>query len=150
MRVGLVSCSKQKADVLPGSEVKASELYTSTLFNKSRRYVEACCDAWGILSARHGLLMPDDMISAYEQTLAQMSAVQRMAWAIKVADAIAERWGFDAEYVVLAGKRYSTAVAGFPHTDFPLRGLNMGARLRWLNRQTTTPERKLEVFNDQV
>src|ERR1700722_4703764 len=50
----------------------ARDLYQSDWFPKARCYVEAIGCAWFILSAKHGLIHPDDVISPYEQTLTTM------------------------------------------------------------------------------
>ena len=44
-RIGLVGCVKQK----PRKPALAKDLYTSTLFEGRRRYVEQSCDDWWIL-----------------------------------------------------------------------------------------------------
>ena len=57
MRVGLVGCVKKKGS----SPAPAGDLYISPLFIGRRRFVEASCDRWFILSALHGLLDPDQV-----------------------------------------------------------------------------------------
>lgn len=79
-RIGLVGCVKQKAD----HPATASDLYTSTLFRGRRAFVEVSCDAWFILSAKHGLVSPDAVLEPYDESLTDMSAAARRAWAVRV------------------------------------------------------------------
>src|SRR5437879_2590214 len=60
-RVGLVGCVKSKRSV----PTAAADLYTSTLFVGRRRWVEASCERWFILSAKHGVVPPDELIEPY-------------------------------------------------------------------------------------
>lgn len=62
MKVGLVGCVKSKR----GTAAPARDLYTSALFRGRRRYVELTCDRWFILSARHGLVEPEEILEPYD------------------------------------------------------------------------------------
>jgi hypothetical protein len=129
LRVGLVACSKSKRT----GRSRAEDLYTGALFRKSRRYVRRHCDAWAILSAKYGLLLPGRLVEPYEKTLNTMSARRRRTWARFVRQAIHREWP-RADFVVLAGARYREAVAGLP-AKFPLAGLSLGRQLQWLKRR---------------
>ncbi len=63
-RVGLVSCVKTKRSIATA----AKDLYISPLFRGQRQAVEAGCDRWFILSAKHGLLAPNTVIAPYDDT----------------------------------------------------------------------------------
>lgn len=78
--IALVSCVKQKQN----SPCPARDMYTSALFSKARVYAETSADAWFILSAKYGLVQPDETIAPYEQTLKGASASDRRNWATKV------------------------------------------------------------------
>ncbi len=71
MRIGLVGCCKKKLD----RAAPARELYQSDLFKSSVAWLEARdeLDGWAILSAKHRLVMPDDVIYPYELSLADMN-----------------------------------------------------------------------------
>jgi hypothetical protein len=47
----------------------AGDLYVSSLFMGRRRFVEASCDRWFILSALHGGVDPDEVIEPYDESL---------------------------------------------------------------------------------
>lgn len=63
-RIALVGCTKGK---LP-ARAPARDLYVGDLFAKARAYAQTF-DAWYVLSARHGLVLPDEVIEPYDVTL---------------------------------------------------------------------------------
>lgn len=131
MRIGLVGCVKSKL----GRPAPAGDLYVSPLFQGRRRYVEATCDAWLILSAEHGVLDPKTVIAPYDRTLVGASDEARRAWALRVLDDLRERfpdlgahefelhagrdyWGFGLrEGLKAAGARVTYPVAGMPFAE---------------------------------
>ncbi len=135
MRVALVSCVKSKRSV----PTPAGDLYTSTLFLGLRRYAEANADRWYILSAKHGLLDPSEVVAPYEQTLNKMPASARRDWAEEVNSELARVLPADAEVIVLAGERYREGVVPFLRrrghgVSVPLEGLPFGKQLQFLAR----------------
>lgn len=115
MRVGLVSCCKTKLD----HPAPARELYTSTMFRYAVQWIENShrCDEWAILSAKHGLVLPDQVISPYDVYLGGMIAPQRKAWVERTRKQILDRWGPDTIYLVLMGHDYKTALRGLMVED---------------------------------
>jgi hypothetical protein len=131
--VYLVACvSKKRA-----GPTQARELYISDWFGKARHYVEATHSPWFILSAKHGLVAPDQIIAPYERTLNSMSAPERRAWAAQVR-AQMKRSLPDAErIVILAGLRYREYLMDFLRqrakiVDVPMEGLGIGRQLHYL------------------
>lgn len=135
-RVVLVSCVKSKKS----SASAAQNLYTSDLFLSMRAYARQNSDQWFILSAEHGVLRPDEVISPYEKTLNKMLKVERLEWAEKVQCRLLELMPLDASVVVLAGERYREGVVsflrerGYP-VEIPMVGLKFGFQLRWLKER---------------
>lgn len=80
MRIGLVGCVKGKRS----RPAPARELYMSALFLGRRAFVEATCERWFILSAKHGLVDPDDVLEPYDQTLKDASEAHRRQWSARV------------------------------------------------------------------
>lgn len=126
--VGLVSCVAGKQ----ATACAARDLYTSPLFRMSRRLAELVCSEWGILSAKHGLVMPDDVIEPYNETLNRMPVDQRRLWAVKTRRALVRRWP-GRRFMILAGLRYATALSGLRTYD-PLYNLPIGKRLQRLKQ----------------
>lgn len=86
-RIGLVGCVKRKA----GSPRPAQDLYMSELFRGRRAYVERSCDEWWIVSAKHGLVHPVEVLAPYDETLKDASHITRRRWSEAVLVAIDER-----------------------------------------------------------
>lgn len=128
MRIGLVACCGQKLE----GRHPAGEIYQSSLFLKSREWVEKNCDKLMILSAKHGLIDPHQVIESYDVTLNDMPAQQRKDWSEKVR---AQMQSFvNDEIVVLAGKNYCGWTDGF-NVQRPMEGFGIGQQLQWLTNQ---------------
>lgn len=128
MRVGLVACCGQKLEGMH----PAGDIYQSPLFRKSREWAEVNCDKWMILSAKHGLLDPQQVIESYDLTLNNMPAERRRAWSDSVRTQLAEF--SDDDLVVLAGKNYCGWATGL-NVNRPLEGMGIGQQLAWLTTQ---------------
>lgn len=135
MRIGLVGCVKTKLD----RPAAAKDLYGSPLFRGRRTYVEQSCDRWFILSAKLGVVDPDDVIEPYEQTLKTASEGERRRWSQMVLTSLDVLLG-DCTAVVFemhAGADYVDhgLAAGLlergAELEYPVKGLRMGEQLAW-------------------
>ena len=147
--VGLVSCASKKHPIA----AQAKDLYRSALFAKSREFVEQRCDSWFILSAKHGLVEPSEVLESYEETLNTKSREERDEWAERVWRSLRQRLRQDDHVTILAGKRYRERLvpllaAHGCHVDVPMQGLGIGRQLQWLSRRLAQPcrERDIERF----
>jgi hypothetical protein len=137
--VVLIGCVKRK---LPHA-APAQDLYDSPLFRKERAYAEASGAPWFILSARHGLVPPTELLHPYELRLSKTSREYRRDWGERVVEQLADRYGDVAGRVVEihAGAAYADAISdrlrrvGAVVVE-PLRGLTMGQRLAWYGTDT--------------
>ena len=115
-RVALIACGAKNRD--DGFRHPAKQLYTGSFFRMSARWAEAVADEWAILSAKHGLLRPDDTVVAYEQSLMSMSADERDRWADRVVDQVTAIWDpASTVFVSSAGTLYRRVLDRFPHTE---------------------------------
>lgn len=139
--VGLVSCSKSKLDVA----APAWKLYSpSWVFRKSAEYVSRRCGVWHVLSAKHGVVDPDQVLEPYDVTLVGASKAVRNRWAARVLKQLRDRYaGKTVTFVLMAGERYADALDGIEHADWiratveqPMRGMSTGARRKWLGTVT--------------
>lgn len=130
-RIGLVACSKKKRE----ARARAVELYDpSWSFRKARAIVRERCDAWWVLSAKHGLVHPGAKIDPYDLTLARLSRAERREWAEWVAGQLRQRYQIEnTHFLVLAGRHYAAALDGFPQMETPLAGLGTGHQRHWLS-----------------
>ena len=76
----LVSCVSAKRT----TPALAKDLYQSDWFIKARAYAESVGSCWFILSAKYGLVRPDEMIEPYEMTLNTMGVAERRNWSRRV------------------------------------------------------------------
>ena len=116
----LAGCVKTK---LPGRH-RARNLYRSDLFLGRRRYAESQGVPWFILSAKYGLLAPDDEVDSYDVALIELSPNERAEWVRRVLAEIDRRLG------LLSGKTVEIH-AGFEYREYGLkRGLeSRGAKV---------------------
>jgi hypothetical protein len=69
LKIGFISCTKKKK----GFSCPSEEMYSiSPLFQKAYSYCKDHYDKVYILSAKYGLLKPDQVIDPYDQTLNSM------------------------------------------------------------------------------
>ncbi len=130
MTVCLIACCGPKLD----RPAAVRELYTSPLFRKSVAFAERNGWRWAVLSAKHGLVQPDDVLEPYDVTLSRMNSWERFEWADRTHRQMSTTFPLCAEFVVLAGKLYRAAVVGLPHT-IPMAGLGIGRQLQWLTER---------------
>ncbi len=143
-KVVLVACVGRKLN----HAAPAAELYRSPWFRKARRYAELAGERWWVLSAKYGLVAPDEVIEPYDETLRRMLARRRRLWACQVLENLTlttdPTWD---EVIVLAGRAYRELLAvwlayrGYS-VNVPMEGLGIGRQLRWLNRAIEELERE--------
>lgn len=126
--VGLVACCKSKLVV----RAKARVLYTGNLFRLSLAWLEPRCEGLGILSAKHGLLLPDQEVDPYEQTLVGAPEADKAAWAAKVRAQLEAAFP-GAGFLAVCGKDYLGALDGLPH-EVAFGGLRLGEKLSALKK----------------
>ena len=134
-RIGLVGCVKKKQ----GLAVPARDLYVSTLFWGRRAYVERSCDTWWILSAKHGLVHPLEVLAPYDMTLKDMGRDERRKWSrqvLKDLESLGNPQPGDV-FEIHAGSEYRNfgLVDGVRklgcEVDIPTEGLRIGVQLRF-------------------
>lgn len=135
--LALVACCKLKLD----KPAPAKDLYISPLFKKIRARVERRADDWAILSAAHGIVLPDTVIEPYDVTLNNMVADERRAWARRVIASLRDIPNI--KYVdrieIYAGVKYREFLEGPMEKfgikiDVPFRGMGVGDQLGYLTR----------------
>lgn len=138
----LLGCVKTKQ----GSPAPAEDLYTSPLFQKRRAYAERSGATWFILSALHGLLLPDELVEPYDMALADQDSSYRQRWGKRVLASLSERLVLEGLTVEIhAGAAYVDAIEpglrGLgARVVVPLRGLNQGQHLAWYGATPPRPD----------
>lgn len=131
----LVACSKKKLNYLE----QAKNLYQGHLFKLARRYAEQVGDEWYILSAKWGLVHPDQILEPYNVTLSDYPPLRRALWGFMVRSQLKFHAPvpFSNRLIVLAGKQYRVQIL-LPldyHVEVPLDGLGIGQQMSWLKEQ---------------
>ena len=127
----LVSCVKTKRN----HSCKASDMYVSSLFKKMMAYaVSLKPDQIYILSAKYGLLKPDDMIDPYEKTLKNMRSDEKKIWAESVLLRLRSLADLEQDsFVFLAGNEYRKNIVPYiRNVSTPMEKLPFGRQLQWL------------------
>ena len=130
-----LSCTASKND----KTCKAQEMYISAYFKKSFEYAKSLNPRKiYILSAKHGLLELNDIISPYNLTLNKMTSKERKLWADKVIKQCeAKNIDFSEKAVFLCGKNYREYVMPkFENASAPLFNLGIGKQLQWYDKNT--------------
>jgi hypothetical protein len=166
VKIGLVGCGAQKKQ----GKHQAQDLYTSTYFELKKQYAETVCDTWYILSAKHGVILPEKQIEDYDTTVKDMTEDETREWAEQVyqdlhswTDELAsEEYEGPHRIVWLAGEDYIQPVENLvmeddreefvPRSQLPFRQTNgIGEQMRWLKKQIqqekTVTQQKLGETN---
>lgn len=122
-------------------------MYTSTLFRGRMRAVEASCDTWFVLSAKHGLLDPHEIIEPYDVALKDLSPAAQRAWSAAVLDSLHLRLSDlrGRAFEIHAGSAYrdNGLVSGLENAgatvEIPTEGLTIGQQLAFYGKGTRWP-----------
>lgn len=134
-KICLIACASQKQVIA----APAQELYQSELFRKSVGWMHRQhFDGWFILSAKHGLVKPDQILEPYNLTLNAMKADARRQWAQAVLTELSTVLPDHASITFLAGSKYREYLSdalrekGY-EVMIPMQGLKIGKQLQWLD-----------------
>lgn len=146
-RLCIIPCGAKKIwDVDPSrGVVKACSVYKSPFHTACQKYATAFFTDWVILSAKHGFLLPDDLVPAnYDVAFGTKNA------AIMTAEALRhqrkEKGLMDyQEIIVLGGKKYRKVISEIfdeeDHVTYPLAGCKgIGYMLQRLNKAIESEE----------
>jgi hypothetical protein len=129
----LVGCSRTKSAV----PAPAEDLFQGPGFRRARAYAAASGAPWFVLSAKYGLLTPDDVVGPYDVYLPDRSSAYRAAWGEWVVSQLAERQVLHGARVEVHASQAYTAPLREPlrrrgaTLHEPLAGLRQGERLAW-------------------
>lgn len=141
--VCIVGCTAHKRD----QPLPAERLYSSELFFRCRRYAQAHYDEWLVLSARHGLIRPCEIVEPYDRKLTTLSRDERRELAKRIACQASGMFrDRDVEFSSLCGEEYDTLLeeAGIRFHRKPEFALPIGMKLHALGA-ATDPDNSQEV-----
>ena len=137
-RIGLVGCGKAKREGVHA----ARDLYVGRLFTGAFALSHTEHDDTYILSARHGLLRPDDRVASYDFCLHDLRLSDRHRWGAGVVYHLQTLFptSMRLEFVLLAGAAYvrpildaarSARLSAWSFED-PMAGMGLLQRMSWL------------------
>ena len=135
-KIILISCTNKKLEEI----APAKEMYTpSPFFRKMRAYAERFGDKWFILSAKHHLLSPEEVIEPYNVFLGDFSKNERKDWAMEVLSELKNEVYRDDEIVLIAGRKYTEFLikplqSGGYKVSWPVEGMRFGEQMHWLEK----------------
>ena len=145
--VGVVACGEEKLS----HATPAKHLYSSRHFQLCRAYVRQRCEAWCILSAKHRVLHPNEVIEPYNE---RVSGGARQIgkpgfWHHRTAHELRSIFSTEerpVHFYVLCGTTYRAVFdrwgadcrlfAGDGGVAYPLKSLGIGEQDAWLMEQT--------------
>lgn len=144
--IGLVAAPRRQR----GGVCRARDQYDpSPIFRRARDYCERAFSEWYIISTRHHLLAPHQVIGVGEPGLHRLSPQERQQWVEHVAAALLAlhtRGSDSPHFVLYASQRYADLLQrAAPDLDIelPLSGLSLRERLRWYDDRLRTQSRVL-------
>lgn len=120
----------------------AENMFTSTLFKRSRDYARSQCDVWYIASAHYGLLEPDELIDPYSVTIDSLSDEERFKVTQRIVQGLYRRGvSTNDSFVILTKAAYSNILepvlaARSYDARYPLAGKGIVQQLWWLEAHT--------------
>lgn len=142
-----LSCTKEKKN----KRCKAIEMYSeSDLYSKCLEYAKKLkYDKLYILSAKHHVLEPDDIISPYNVTLNDFSIEQKKQWTDKVIKILKEKnINFDEKVYFLCGDSYIEFLKKYftnYECVFEDKG-GIGDIMHWLDKENKSTYESLKDF----
>jgi hypothetical protein len=142
----LITCSKEKGQ----KKAPAKDLYKSERFKYSRNLAEVYADQWFILSAKHGLLKPSDLITPYETCLHELDTTTRHKWYKMVINQLTPYLNTDSQVVYIGDEEYAQEISLFLSEKniplfMPFRHLMEENRILWLKQVQPSSHRMREV-----
>jgi hypothetical protein len=104
----ITECTKEKLGYDSSVKVPAKQMYQGRLFKAVRNYCEKMGFDYVIISAKYGLLRPDDVIEGYEMVLKTKEDVERIRPQVEEKlRPLLERYD---KVIVIAGKQYREVI----------------------------------------
>jgi len=129
----LLGCGKNKK----GVRSSAAQLYTSPRFQMGVRLAGRLQVPLFVISAKHGLVLPDEAIDPYDLTIDQLSDTAKSVWAAQVVKTLMSKNRRVTQVLILADDDYAEPLSRLfaeKNVDAlrPLQGLAQSAHLPFL------------------
>jgi hypothetical protein len=145
-KIALVAAPKRQRGIV----CRAADQYDpSPVFRRAREYCQRHYSEWLILSVRHRLLSPHQVIGPGELTFNTLSGEERAAWIECVAAHLRARYERSADplaFVLYTSQRHADLLMrAAPDLTFelPLSGLRLRERIEWYDERLRLQPRVL-------
>lgn len=138
--IALVGCtSRQHRQAMP-----ARWLYHSEWFVRAAAVAETSSAGWFILSARYGLLHPDQKIAPYDLILNDLSPSQRQVWAASVVQSLVQILKPNDRVLLLTDPEYAAPLLPVLansawRINAPLTDLTLPGQISWMDNALDNP-----------
>ena len=129
----LISCSSRKTK----QPAPAAALYRGTVFKASLAWAtHRAPKAIYILSAKHHLVEPGQLLEPYDLTLNDMPISELRRWSNTVLQQLRSAADIERDrFVILAGEKYRRyLLPHLKHVELPLEGMRIGEQVQFLQR----------------
>lgn len=134
-----ISCGKKKRECA----CRAIDMYIGNYFKAEAEAAKALGGKIWILSAKYGLLSPDDVITPYNLRLSWLNAIQRKIWADNVIKQMQrEGINFNEQAIFLCGNDYSKLLVNYFPNRKTLTARSMSDRIAKLKQITNRKEQQ--------
>lgn len=145
----ITGCTKSKLGLDSSVAARAEDMYTGRLFKAVRFYAKVKQFPYVIVSAKYGLLHPEDVVEGYENVLRTNDDVARIK--PRVSDRLIEILAEFDKILVIAGKRYRDVLEDVWDERFMyVKSRGYADLARIVNRASvgvTTPKLKFYIEN---
>ncbi|MCC6930741.1 MAG: hypothetical protein IT359_17255 [Gemmatimonadaceae bacterium] len=119
---------------------RARDHFTSPLFRELCTYANREAGRWLLLSAGHGVVEPDAVITPVTSVIGRKDTAARRTWTALVIEQLAPRLTGVERILLLANARSREYLLDYLQLEgrtvlVPLEGLSLGQQLQWLRRQ---------------
>lgn len=130
MKVAIIACSSTKH---PKHNVEAQNLYAGWTFESFKKLAQKE-ERWYIVSAKYGLLRPNDKISVYDFMINQMTKTERILWGKKVIISLASECDLANDtFILYCPESYHKHFASYlKNKETPVKGLGIGEQRQYL------------------
>lgn len=142
--VAVISCGRRKNNF----RTQAKNLYTGNLFIAARKFCECNYSDWIILSAKYGVLFPEQMVEPYDLFIDDFTEDEKINWSNTVANKIMKMFDSNKTIDFYTSKNYQKYVipiltrGGYSTTE-NLNNLRVALKTKWFLEHSESNHRKL-------
>jgi len=141
----ITGCTKKKLDSVGDVIAPAKEMYQGMMFRKVREYAESMRFDYVIISAKYGLLFPDELVEGYEKVLRSKADIESLQPAVE--DRLKEIIDRYDQIVVIAGMTYRMVLENIWDDRFVyLKARGIGDLCSTVARSIPPQDRSLDEF----